>query len=158
MKSFTFFGFLLLSVTLHAESTLPVGCKAITVQGESVELDAKKNKLIFIHNITNTDLWITHSAKNTAVSSDLTSRLQAENWSALAIIKGTFSLNCIESRPGHEQQIPCENSIAVCQWSKVTFPTNHKQTNSWAREDMSLAGLTAAIGANGFVLPTVKII
>lgn len=150
MKSGLFFCFLLLSLAVHAESTLPKGCKAVTVQGELVTVQAKKNKLLFIHNLTDTDLWITHSTKNTTDSNDLTSRLQTGNWSALTITGGIFSLQCIESRPGHEQQIPCENSIAVCQWSKVTFPKNH--SNVWAKEDMSLGGLTAAIGASGFVL------
>jgi hypothetical protein len=118
---------------------------------------AKKNKLIFIHNIINTDLWITHSANNTDTTTSLTSRLQAGHWSALTVFKGNFHLNCIESRPGHEQQIPCENAVAVCEWSKTTFPESHKQANLWAKEDMSLEGLKAAIGAQGFVLPTIKL-
>ena len=150
MKSGLYFCFLLLSLTAHAESTLPKGCKPITVQGELVTVKAKKNKLLFIHNLTDTDLWITPWAKNTTDSNELTSRLQTGNWSALTLTKGTFNLQCIESRPGHEQQIPCENAIAVCQWSKVTFPKNY--SNVWAKENMSLAGIKAAIGANGFVL------
>lgn len=150
MKPFFFFGLFLLSSFTFAESTLPPKCKAVAVVGESVTVQAKKNKLIFIHNITNTDLWITEQSDDT---SQLTGRLQAGKWSALGQTKGSLSLNCIESRPGHEQQIPCEGSIAVCLWDKADFPPNHERSNFWAGEDQSLPAITATLGAHGFVLP-----
>lgn len=147
--------FLLMSSWVLAESTLPAGCRPVAVQGESVTLKSQKSKLVFIHNLTNTDLWITHPVAEPSASAGWTSRLQAGNWSALAVDKPPFVLNCIESRPGHEQQIPCEGAIAVCQWSGVKIPGNEQGT-FWAAEDKSLDALTAAIGARGFVLPAAK--
>jgi hypothetical protein len=135
-----------------AESTLPVGCQAIKVQGETVTLKSKNSQLVFIHNLTPTDLWITHPVTDPGASAGWTSRLQTDHWSALAVDKPPFLLSCIESSPGHEQQIPCKNAIAVCQWDGVQNPTKEQGT-FWAGEDMSLAALTAAIGARGFVLP-----
>lgn len=138
-----------------AESTLPVGCQPVAVQGELVTLKSKSSKLVFIHNLTTADLWITHPVANPSASAGWSSRLQADNWSALAVDKPPFVLSCIESKPGHEQQIPCEGAIAVCQWKGVKIPSKEQGT-FWAGEDMSLSALTAAIGGRGFVLPVAK--
>ncbi|CAM2845902.1 hypothetical protein [Legionella worsleiensis] len=146
---------MLTSAFLYAESTLPNGCQPVAVQGESVLLKAKSSKLVFIHNLTNADLWITHPVTNPGASAGWTTRLQADNWSALALDKSPFQLNCIESRPGHEQQIPCEGAIAVCQWKGVTLPAGSNGTY-WAGEDLSLQALTAALGGRGFKLPLAK--
>ena len=145
----------LMSSFVLAESTLPVGCQAVVVQGESVTVQAKKNKLVYIHNLTATDLWITHPVTNPGANAGWTTRLQMGNWSALVVDKGLFILNCIESRPGHEQQIPCEGAVAVCQWKGVKIPANNQST-FWAVEDMSMLALSAAIGARGFVIPIAK--
>ncbi len=157
MRVFAFFCFLLLSFYVAAaESTLPVGCQAVAVQGESVTLRAKKSSLVFIHNIASADVWITHPVTNPSASAGWTTRLQGGNWSALALHKGPFVLNCIESKPGHEQQAPCEGLIAVCKWKGVKIPAQGKSSTFWAAEDMSLSALTAAVGARGFVIPVPK--
>ncbi len=144
--------FLLSFYAIADESTLPKGCQAVTVQGDIVTVQTKKNSLAFIHNLSSADLWITHPVEDAGASAGWTSRVQSGNWSALALEKGSFVLNCIESRPGHEQQIPCEGAVAVCTWKRVKFPSN-AQGNFWASEDMSLSGLIAAVGARGFVIP-----
>lgn len=155
MRVLVSFCLCLISSVLFAESTLPKGCQAIAVQGESVTLKSKNSKLFFIHNITNSDLWITHPVTNPGASAGWTTRLQAGNWSALAMDKPPFEISCIESRPGHEQQVPCEGAIAVCQWKGVKIPAGSEGT-FWAGEDMSLAALTAAIGGRGFIVPVAK--
>lgn len=153
MKFITALGALLLSTAvLAAESTLPAGCQAVKVQGNKVTLEGNKKSLVFIHNLTAVDLWVTHPVAEPSASAGWASRLQGEHWAALSLAKGPFELNCIESRPGHEQQVPCEGSIAVCAWNKVKFPENAQGT-FWAAEDMSLDALTAAVGARGYVLP-----
>lgn len=146
---------LLMSSFISAKDTLPVGCQPLMVQGEAVTLQAKKSKLVFINNLAKTDLWITHPVPDPSANAGWTTRLQPGNWSALAVKKGPFILNCIESRPGHEQQVPCEGAIAVCQWKNATVPANDQDT-FWAGEDMTLTALTAAIGGRGFVLPVAK--
>ncbi len=145
----------LISFNVYAEATLPTGCEAITVQGDSVTLKAKKAKVIFIHNLSKADLWITHPVSEPSASAGWTSRIQADHWSALAVDKPSFVITCIESRPGHEQQIPCESAIAVCQWKGAKIPESGQGT-FWAGEDLPLAELTAAIGGRGFVLPSSK--
>ncbi|MFI4919761.1 MAG: hypothetical protein ACHP65_09420 [Legionellales bacterium] len=152
MRVFACCCFLLLSPLLCAESLLPAGCQPVAVQGESLTVAVEKNKLVFFHNLTNADLWLTHPSTKSGVSAGWTSRFQANNWSALVIDKGAFVLNCIESRPGHEQQVPCEGAVAVCQWQGAKIPAG-SQGIFWAGEDLSLGALTAAIGARGFIVP-----
>jgi len=152
MRVIAFFCCIVLSSYAVAESTLPTGCQPVTVQGDAVTLQAKKSSLIFVHNITANDLWITHPVTEPSANAGWTTKLQSEGWSALALEKGPFVLNCIESRPGHEQEVPCEGTIAVCKWKKAKIPESAKGT-FWASENMSLEALTAAVGAKGFVLP-----
>jgi hypothetical protein len=156
MRVFTFIYCLLFSFCVMAESTLPSGCQAVAVQGDSVTLKAKKNSLFFIHNLSVTDMWLTHPITDPGASAGWTTRLQASKWSALALMKGPFIINCVESRPGHEQEVPCKGLIAVCKWIEVKIPKNSKSTTFWAAEDMSLSGLTAAVGDRGFVIHTSK--
>ena len=158
MRILAFFCFSLLSFYVAAESTLPSGCQAVAVQGESVTLQAKKSSLVFIHNLTSSDLWVTHPMIHSGARAGWTTRLKGGNWSALALKKGPFVLNCIESRPGHEQQLPCEGAIAVCQWKAkgVKIPAKNQKVTFWVAEDMSLPALTAAVGARGFVIPVTK--
>jgi len=156
MRALAIICLILTSTCALAESTLPEGCQPLAVQGESVTVKAKKNKLVFIHNLAATDLWITHPVTNPGASAGWTTRLQTGNWSALSVEKGPFVLNCIESKPGHEQAIPCEGALAVCQWKGVKMPKSTVQGTFWAAEDMSLQALTAAIGSRGFVLPQPK--
>ncbi|WED43012.1 hypothetical protein [Legionella cardiaca] len=137
---------------VHAEATLPSSCKPIPVKGESVILSAKKPLLIMIHNSSNTDLWISHPVSEPSASAGWSSRLQAGNWSALALDKESFELSCIESKPGHEQQVPCMGVISVCRWPSVTMPAQSAGT-FWAGEDMKLQALTAHLGDRGFGLP-----
>ncbi len=135
-----------------AETTIPASCKPVEVKGESVMLSAKKPLLVMIHNLSNSDLWLTHPVSEPSASAGWSSRIQAGHWSALALDKESFELSCIESKPGHEQQVPCEGVISVCRWSSVTIPTQMSGT-FWAVEDMNLQALTENLGGRGFGLP-----
>ena len=135
-----------------AEEIFPAGCKPLMVHEELVKLSAEEPKLVMIHNLSTIDIWITHPVSEPSASAGWSSRLQAGNWSALALDKKSFELSCIESRPGHEQQVPCAGLLAACQWTPVTTPKSESGT-FWAGEDMSLSALTAHVGSRGFVLP-----
>jgi hypothetical protein len=139
----------------YAESVIPTGCQAIAIQGESIHLKSKKSKLIYIHNTSDSDLWITHPVTEPSANAGWTTRIQSGNWSALALNKPPFILNCIESRPGHEQQVPCESVVGVCLWKGVKIPEGNQGT-FWAAEDQTLDTLTAALNKRGFVLPAAK--
>lgn len=143
---------LLLSVGAYADEGFPPRCQPIAVQNESVMLKADKPMVVLIHNLSSSDLWITHPVSDPGASAGWSSRLQAGNWSALTVDKPSFELGCIESRPGHEQQVPCVGMIGVCEWTGVKIPAQLTGT-FWAGEDMALKALTAHIGGRGFEIP-----
>ena len=104
-----------------------------------------------IHNLSTIDLWITHPVTEASANAGWSSRLQGGNWSALALDKESFELSCIESRPGHEQQVPCAGLLAACQYSPVKMPKAEAGT-FWAGEDMALSALKAHVGSRGIVI------
>lgn len=135
MKHIFFVLLMVLLPALHAKDALePLGipCKSILVQKETVVLSSKKPILIMIHNLSPNDLWITHA--------DSSSCLSPDKWSALALNANSYELSCVESKPGHEQQLPCAGLIAVCEWSNVTLSEKDPGTY-WKSENMNLADL-----------------
>jgi hypothetical protein len=112
-----------------------------------------------IHNLSHLDLWITHPLSEPNASAGWSTRLQAGHWSALALDKKAFDLSCIESRPGHEQQVPCAGLLSICQWPNVKASNGGKGTGTgtgtfWAGEDLPLSALMAHVGSRGFKVPT----
>lgn len=138
----------------HAKEIFPKGCVPQRVTEEHVSLVTEKPALVMIHNLSSMEIWITHpETKDPGASAGWTSRLEAGNWSALALAKGPFELGCIESKPGHEQQISCSEVLAICQWSDVTMPKD-VVGNFWAGENLTLSALTAHVGSRGVVVPS----
>jgi len=136
--------------TTIAAPMLPRGCRAVAVQGDTITLHSKKRTLVFIHNTTTMDLWITHPAAEQETNSNWTTKLQSDRWSALVKPAGDFVLHCIESKPGHEQQIPCAGTVGACKWKKVSLPEG---SEAWVGEDLPLAELKAVVGNKGMALP-----
>jgi hypothetical protein len=135
-----------------AEEIYPSGCTPLVVQEEQVMLSSKKPVLILFHNVSKLDLWLTHPVAEANAKAGWSSRLQTEHWSALALDAMQFQVSCIESKPGHEQQVPCPAVLTVCQWDM-----NKKHAASgtfWAAEDSTLSTLTAHLGRNGFLVPS----
>jgi hypothetical protein len=135
-----------------AEDSFPASCKPLAVQSDSIVLKIKTPLVVLIHNLSSSDLWITHPVSDPGASAGWSSRLEAKNWSALAVDKDDFELSCIESKPGHEQQVPCVGMIEVCEWPAVKIPEKFKGT-FWIGENMALKPLTSYMGGRGFELP-----
>lgn len=151
MKRIIILILILMTANVRAGEIFPAGCKPLLVQDELLKLSTDKPSVVMIHNLSSLDLWITHPVSEPSASAGWSSRLQAGNWSALALSDKYFDLSCIESRPGHEQQVPCTGLLAACQWLNVTMPK--KETGTfWAGEDMTLTALKAHVGSRGFVL------
>lgn len=143
---------MLLAANANAEVGFPATCNPIAVQKESVILKTTQAQVVLINNTSVSDLWITHPVADPGASAGWSSHLEAGNWSAMVVDKDSFELNCIESKPGHEQQIPCAGQIAICEWPTVKIPADVKGT-FWVGENMTLQALTAQLGGNGYGLP-----
>lgn len=143
----------LLSPCLFAEEGFPAGCKPAAVKDDPFVLKSTKlPELVLVHNLSNSEIWVTHPVTDPSASAGWSSKLQGGNWSALTLQSDTFELSCIESKPGHEQQVPCAGLLAVCQWSGIKMPTG--DGTYWAGEDLSLTALKEHLSGRGFVLPT----
>lgn len=150
--------FMLLSLLMfatwgaHAEVPFPYDCKPMTLSAGTVKLPEGAPALVMLHNISDVDLWITHPISDPSASAGWSSRLQTKRWSAFALGSQAFELSCIESKPGHEQQVPCAGVLAVCQWLKIAT-TDKQPAPYWAGENMSLPELLGHLGQRGFKLP-----
>lgn len=142
----------LVSLPICAKEIFPKGCKAIVVDGETLNLKLPKlPALIMLHNLSNSNLWLTHQDLDAAAHAGWTTQLHAGHWSALNLNTSNFELSCVESKPGHEQQLPCTELIAVCHWPHAKMPENSKGSY-WAGENMELSELIAYIARRGFIL------
>ena len=143
---------LVLTFPAQAKETFPKKCTPLSVKGELLTLSAETPSVVMLHNLSNTDLWITHTVAKPSASAGWNTHLAPGHWSALALDKKTFTLGCIESRPGHEQQAACADLLAACQYNSVTAPAS-KSSTFWAGEDLPLSELIAHLGSRGFKLP-----
>lgn len=143
---------LLLSGNALAEEVYPQGCRPVAIKEDIAKLTVAKPALMMVHNLSSGDLWITHPVSEPNAGAGFSSRIQAGNWSALVMSDKIFELSCVESMPGHEQQIPCRDVIAVCQWDKVKLSTEQASSTYWAGEDMGLSPLMAYLSRCGFSL------
>lgn len=142
-----------MSSSLWAQHHAPASCQPIPVRGQSVMLNTKKPVLFILHNLSASELWVTHTDNDKGVSAGFDSRLQAGKWSAVVVDSQTFDLSCVESIPGHEQVIPCEGVLSICKWSKVKITTKQRGTY-WVSENKGWVNLLSDIGGQGFSVPT----
>ncbi len=143
--------FILFICNAHAEEIFPAHCTPFVVEQDLLNIPTLKSTVVMIHNLSKTDLWITSLVADANTDAGWSSRLQAGHWSALVLNHQKLDLSCIESIPGHEQQVSCANVLAVCQWPASVLPKKSADT-VWAGEDMLLSPLIAYIKRHGFVL------
>lgn len=144
---------MLLSSTIAAQEIYPKGCIPWVIREAVPKLTNKQPTVMMMHNLTDSDLWLTHPTKDPGAQAGFSSKLAAGKWSALALsnAKKSFALMCIESRPGHEQQIACADVLAICQWPTSQLPESAHGI-FWAGENMDLNPLRAYIERMGFIL------
>lgn len=150
MKGLSLFILLIMNFLVYGQTTFPKGCNPVAVEGETIKLNIKEPVVFLINNDSDSVLWVTHPVDNPSASAGWSSQLEKKRWSALLVDKNKFELSCIESKPGHEQQIPCEGMLSICEWSKLKIPPVAKGT-FWVAENMSLNALINHLGGKGFV-------
>ncbi|PJD92393.1 MAG: hypothetical protein CK424_05650 [Legionella sp.] len=142
-----------LPLVTTAQEIYPKGCVPWVIHDPIPDIDNKKPTVLMLHNLSTNDLWITHPVKSPGAQAGFSSLLQMGKWSALVLNRAhkSFLLQCIESKPGHEQQISCADVLAICQWPNSKIPED-KTGVFWAGENMDLSPLKAYIERQGFVL------
>ncbi len=152
MKFALFVVFTLMTTVSYAD-TFPNKCKVLPIKGDSVKVEAAPTSIILLSNLSDQDLWVTHPMSDPSANAGWSSRLESKKWSALALGDKKFELNCIESKPGHEQQVPCSLVLAVCEWANI--PNTDKELRPfWAGENMPLSELRSHLLQRGFKLPS----
>ncbi len=148
-----FFVLFLLIVKTYAQEVLPNGCIAVVIKNDIVTLKVDKNMFIFIHNLSEENVWLVNQADVDNPQSALSSEIVAGTWSALALNQAPqeLKLSCIESKPGHEQKVSCQDVLAICQWPNTKI-SEDKKGIFFVAESMDLSGLTAYSERNGYSL------
>lgn len=134
----------LISFSLFATESFPKNCKVFAFKGENLVIKAPKPKVILINNQTEATLFLSHTG-----NTGLTTKIDAAKWASLVVHQKKFIIQCIESKPGHEQQVPCEGMLTTCQLSKVKIPQSRDKT-FWAAENLDRKALENHLAESGF--------
>lgn len=143
---------IMMSWNIYATDALPKACNSIAITQATVTLPNSAPSLILMNNVSEMDLWITHPISEPNASAGWSSRLQSKYWSALALGNEAFELSCVESKPGHEQQISCAGALVICEWPNLKG-ADSKKMPYWAAENMPLAELLSSLSQKGFKMP-----
>ena len=151
MKILLCFLFCFISINSYAQEIYPKNCVPWPVKEAQPTYIAAQPVVLLIHNLSSNDLWITQPLSDRGAQAGFSSLLQAGKWSALVLSQGNEkqNLKCIESIPGHEQEISCTNVLAICQWLKPKFPEQSSGV-FWGGENMNLAPLQAYLARQGY--------
>ncbi|MDP3560282.1 MAG: hypothetical protein Q8R79_08060 [Legionellaceae bacterium] len=137
-----------MSIGGHAAQPLPNHCTPIVIEGEFLSFDTQKPGVFLLHNISNYQVWLTRVNTHEEQQS---SELSPDKWTTIVIKDRKLEYQCIESSPGHEQEMPCQLMLMACQWSKGSIPST--VTHSMlALENETLAQTRSILGSRGFHL------
>ncbi len=133
-------------------SSLPENCNLIGIKTKQLVLKGKKERLVFIHNISNMDVYLTRiSVDDPGAQAGWTTRINKQRWSVVKLDEASLVFQCIEYRPGHEQLTSCQNIIYACQLEPQEKPINDVGSY-WVAENMSLSSALQKVGSRGFQL------
>ncbi len=135
----------------HAGLVMPKGCLPLSIKTESAWLKTKKPMLFLMMNNGDNDLWLVHPVDDPGASAGWTSKIEPRHWSAILINKD-FELNCIESLPGHEQHISCEQVLALCSYPSLKINPS-LMGNAWMAENLPIRALITELGQRGLQVP-----
>ena len=123
--------------TSQANENILEHCDTLQLKKEAIHLAENTPSLVIIHNITSsTNLWITHPILQPSASAGWSSHLHPKHWSILSLHETPFEISCVESKPGHEQQVACTSVITICRWAK-TIKFKSPPGTFWLAEDLT---------------------
>lgn len=153
MKHVILITMLLIPFSANAQEIFPKGCAPYAIHGEYATLSVEKPTVVMFHNLAHTKIWLTRHHALAGAQAGWSSEISPGKWSALVLEphRHAFQFACIESQPGHEQPVSCQEVLAVCQWPKTHLPNDQSGT-FWAGENMTMQALTAYLQRMGFQL------
>jgi hypothetical protein len=143
----------LININVYANDNLLASCQPIAIKDAPMLLKNIQPMLLLFHNISTNDVWLTHIDNQSKTTAGWSSRFSTNRWSALILDKNDIKLTCIESKPGHEQQVSCMGLITICAWPNVKIPATPIGT-FWAVENMALSSMINHLSNQRFILPT----
>src|SRR3990167_1722109 len=107
-------------------------CQTFTLHDIEISLSTDEPLLMVFHNISDRNIYLTNNKTAT------TSLIEPNKWSQFSLVKKSIELTCIESFPGHEQQVPCKDVLFVCQFP---IKSKHITKTAWLSENLSRSPL-----------------
>lgn len=129
-----------------AKEIFPKGCEAKSIDQPQLQVPAARNQLVFLHNLSENHIWLANP-----VHPKMTVEMKPGQWNVLYLPKGDDTWKCIQSIPGHEQQISCQIGMAVCQWSAKISKSKRPKQNTWLAENTSYAEAKAYLQRMGWL-------
>lgn len=140
------------SVTQSPDSCIPVPYK---IENNNIILTSqpdqpKTSQIYFFSNQSQKSIFIDHPSSNPGASAGWSSYLRAGHWSALALNKKSFAIQCAMIEPGKVVMLNCSKTIRICSPKNLTTKTRIKG-NYWLAEDKEWDGFVKAMGKRGVV-------
>lgn len=130
MNKIFFFLYFCFSLQLFAAKPF---CQTFTLHDINVSLSTDEPLLMVFHNISEHNIYLVNKKNSTS------SLIAPGRWSQFSLVKQSVTFSCIESLPGHEQQVPCKNVLSVCQF---LLKSKHITTTAWLSENLTTSPLT----------------
>ncbi|MEQ9619344.1 MAG: hypothetical protein RIG61_09245 [Deltaproteobacteria bacterium] len=105
--------------------------------------------LYLFHNISEKDIWLNHPVgKDPGASAGWASNINPGSWSAFAVNKNGFALNCSKMNEDSVEGLSCEKVLSVCEISNPVFK-NDNQGSYWVAENKPLKAMLGEVKNRG---------
>lgn len=139
-------------------SSFPANCsnQGFSIQGKEAILNTDTTptatqRIYLIHNQSAALVMLNHQTTNPGASAGWLSKLNPNQWSAIAVDQKSFSLSCLAYLPPQVGYVNCANVISVC-----GYPAQNKGGSFWVGENQSLQNILAVIQQRQVLSPAGK--
>lgn len=105
--------------------------------------------LYLFHNISEKEIWLNHPVTgDPGASAGWASEMASGRWSAFALNKEDFVMNCSAMGEGKVQYLTCEKVITACKFTKPIF-IQAEGGSYWVSEDKMLEAVLEEVKNRG---------
>lgn len=147
--------FLFASSMAYSSTPLPESCAPVPfkIENNNIVLSSqpdqpKTSQIYFITNYSQQSIFIDHPSSNPGASAGWSSYLRSGHWSALALNKKSFAIQCAMIQPGKVVMLNCSKTIRICAPKNLTTK-NRIKGNYWLAEDKEWEGFVKALSKRG---------